>query len=173
MKKVKYLIDANVFIQAKNMYYRFDFCGGFWDWIHTAHAGGHVYSCKKVMDELTAGPAADPAKAWAKTLPPTFFLDDTADPNVMAHYGDIMKWANNSAFRPAAKAHFAKANVADAFLLAVAKRHGYAIATQEKSNPDTLKKIYLPDAAIAHGVPTAYVYNMLSELAASTFIMKP
>ena len=26
-----YLVDANVFIQAKNLHYGFDFCPAFWD----------------------------------------------------------------------------------------------------------------------------------------------
>jgi hypothetical protein len=28
-----YLLDANVFIQAKNLYYGLDFCPAFWDWL--------------------------------------------------------------------------------------------------------------------------------------------
>jgi hypothetical protein len=28
-----YLLDSNVFIQAKNLHYGFDFCPAFWDWI--------------------------------------------------------------------------------------------------------------------------------------------
>lgn len=35
-----YLLDANVFIQAKNLHYGFDFCPAFWDWIDEAHAAG-------------------------------------------------------------------------------------------------------------------------------------
>ena len=27
-----YLLDANVFIQAKNLHYGLDFCPAFWDW---------------------------------------------------------------------------------------------------------------------------------------------
>ena len=27
----RYLLDANVFIQAKNLHYGFDFCPAFWD----------------------------------------------------------------------------------------------------------------------------------------------
>lgn len=172
MAATKYLIDANVFIQAKNMYYRFDFCGGFWDWVTAAHAAGHVYSCKKVQAELIAGPATDPARIWASTLPKSFFLEDENDPGVMGHYGTIMNWSNASAYRPAAKAEFAKAKVADAFLIAVAKQHGHTIATQEHSNPQALRKIFLPDAALANQVETRYVYDMLSDLAASTFVMK-
>ena len=29
----RYLLDANVFIQAKNLHYGFDFCPAFWDWL--------------------------------------------------------------------------------------------------------------------------------------------
>jgi hypothetical protein len=86
MLSKKFLIDSNVFIQAKDMYYRFDFCSGFWAWVKTAHAAGHVYSCKKVLSELAAGPPNDPAHTWATSLPPGFFIEDTKDASVMTHY---------------------------------------------------------------------------------------
>ncbi len=38
-----YLLDANVFIQAKRLYYGFDFCPGFWDWIIESNAEGSVF----------------------------------------------------------------------------------------------------------------------------------
>ena len=28
-----YLLDANVFIAAKNLHYSLDFCPAFWDWL--------------------------------------------------------------------------------------------------------------------------------------------
>ena len=28
-----YLLDSNVFIEAKRLHYGFDFCPAFWDWI--------------------------------------------------------------------------------------------------------------------------------------------
>jgi hypothetical protein len=28
-----YLLDANVFISAKNLHYGLDFCPAFWDWL--------------------------------------------------------------------------------------------------------------------------------------------
>lgn len=170
----KYLIDANVFMQAANMYYRFDFCGGFWSWIKEAHAAGHVYSCRKVLSEIASGPKgeADPAHAWAKAMPATFFLNDAQDTAVMSQYQKVMNWAIGSKYNASAKADFAKATAADAFLIAIAKEYGYGIATQEKSNPNSMKKIFLPDAAAANGVPTVYVYDLLSSLADSTFIMK-
>jgi hypothetical protein len=61
-----YLIDANVFVQAKNLHYRFEFCGGFWHWLESAHAAGLVFSVDKVRSELVAGRKGDPARTWAE-----------------------------------------------------------------------------------------------------------
>jgi hypothetical protein len=30
---LSYLLDANVFIQAKNLHYGLDFCPAFWEWL--------------------------------------------------------------------------------------------------------------------------------------------
>ena len=40
-----YLLDANVFIQAKNLYYGLDFCPAFWDWLIGHNMAGRVLSC--------------------------------------------------------------------------------------------------------------------------------
>lgn len=173
MARPKYLIDANVFIQAKNLYYRFDFCEAFWAWLHKAHEAGLVFSIRKVRKELVSGEKTDPVRVWAESLPEDFFLDDDADKNVMQTYAQVMQWANASKhYSPQAKAEFAKLKVADPFLIAVAKRHGYEIVSQEKSNPAAKKKIYLPDAADAFDVKTIFVYDMLSKYAESTFKLK-
>ncbi|MDP1636195.1 MAG: DUF4411 family protein [Gallionellaceae bacterium] len=173
MARPKYLIDANVFIQAKNLYYRFDFCEAFWAWLSKAHAAGLVFSIKKVRKELVGGDKTDPVRVWAESLPDDFFLDDAADPHVMQAYAKVMQWANASQhFSPQAKAEFAKLKVADPFLIAVARQYGYEIVSQEKSNPAAKKKIYLPDAADAFDVKTIFVYDMLSKHAESTFKLK-
>ena len=43
-----YLLDANVFIQAKNLHYGFDICPAFWDWLDQQHARGLVFSVSQV-----------------------------------------------------------------------------------------------------------------------------
>jgi hypothetical protein len=50
-----YLLDANVFIQAKNLHYGLDFCPAFWDWLLAGNASGTVFSIEKVEDEIKAG----------------------------------------------------------------------------------------------------------------------
>ncbi len=51
---IRYLLDANVFIQAKNLHYGFDFCPAFWDWLIRRNEDGTVASVEKVADELHA-----------------------------------------------------------------------------------------------------------------------
>ncbi len=50
-----YLLDTNVFIQAKNLHYGFDFCPAFWQWLVEQNEAGRVASIEKVGDELRAG----------------------------------------------------------------------------------------------------------------------
>ena len=47
-----YLLDANVFIQAKNLHYGFDFCPAFWSWLDQEHANERVFSVEGVFEEV-------------------------------------------------------------------------------------------------------------------------
>lgn len=75
---MKFLLDANVFIQAKNLHYGFDFCPAFWDWLVAQNATGVVASIEKVSDELVGG--GDNLSDWAGEQGKPFFLppDDLA-----------------------------------------------------------------------------------------------
>ncbi len=37
------LLDADVFIQAKNLHYDLDFCPAFWDWLIASNRAGLVF----------------------------------------------------------------------------------------------------------------------------------
>ena len=41
---MKYLLDSNVFIQAKNLHYGLDFCPAFWDWLIEQNNEKKVFS---------------------------------------------------------------------------------------------------------------------------------
>lgn len=168
-----YLIDADVFVQAKNLHYRFEFCGGFWHWIETAHSAGLVYSVQKVRGELVAGKKGDAARTWAEKLPEGFFLHDAGDPKAMAHYATLMSWAaNGNQYTAAAIAEFANDKNADPFIVAVACHRGDVVVTHEKSNADAKRRVPLPNAADALGVETMTIFDLLSKHAASTFSFK-
>jgi hypothetical protein len=66
-----YVLDANVFIQAKNLHYGLDFCPAFWDWLVDRHAAGIVLSIEKVGVELQSG--ADDLSVWAQARGDAFF----------------------------------------------------------------------------------------------------
>lgn len=169
-----YLIDANVLVQAKNLYYRFEFCGGFWSWLEDGHKAGLVFSVAKVRGELVVGRKEDPARTWAERQPASFFLDDAADSNVMRQYGSLMTWATSGGhYTPAAISEFADSKNADPFIVAAAKVHGATVVTHEKSDPNAKRRIPLPNAADAIGVATISIYDLLMRHAASTFVFKP
>ena len=54
-----YLVDSDVFITAKNLYYSFDLCPGFWKSVLHRHREGRVFSVDRVRSELLAGSKTD------------------------------------------------------------------------------------------------------------------
>lgn len=80
----RYLLDANVFIEAKRRYYGFDFCPAFWDWLVRENAAGHVFSIDKVADELVRGD--DELSTWAADRGQGFFLRE--DASLLPSLGD-------------------------------------------------------------------------------------
>ena len=71
-----YLLDANVFISAKNLHYGFDFCPAFWEWLIRENQAGKVYSIERVGDELLAGD--DDLAEWAQGRGGDFFIPPDA-----------------------------------------------------------------------------------------------
>lgn len=67
-----YLLDADVFIRAKNLHYVLDFCPAFWDWLITKNLNGKVFSVEKVEDEVMA--VKDELSDWASSRGSGFFL---------------------------------------------------------------------------------------------------
>ena len=48
-----YLLDANVFIQAKNLHYGLDFCPAFWEWLIAGNQAKRVFSIEKICIGLS------------------------------------------------------------------------------------------------------------------------
>jgi hypothetical protein len=149
-----YLLDANVFIAAKNNHYGFDFCPAFWDWLDTVSTAGSVHSVERVYDELIG--RGDDLSDWARARR-TIFLPLTADD--ARAVAEVNRWANDSSdYDPAAKAEFADA--ADSFLVAQARAGGHTLVTHERIS-DGRKRIKIPNAAVAHGVQWCTPFHML------------
>lgn len=149
-----YLLDANVFIEAKNRYYGLDFCPAFWDWLLQSHAAGRVYSIEKVGDELAAGD--DDLAIWAGRQNDDFFLKP--DAQVAQAFGPVSAWATGQTYEQAAVTTFLQA--ADYFLVAHALAHRHTLVTHEVPS-GSLRKIKLPNACIGVGVRCVTSFEML------------
>ena len=149
-----YLLDANVFIQAKNLHYGFDFCPAFWDWLVEQNRAGKVASIEKVADELHAG--ADELATWVETRGDDFFL--RPDAAVVPALRTVSDWASGNGYQPAAVATFMQ--VADYWLVAHALAHGCSVVTHEVP-ADTIRKIKIPNACIGLNLRCISPYEML------------
>lgn len=49
---MKYLLDSDTLIRAKNDFYTFESCPGFWTWIERLNTENVVFSIDKVKQEL-------------------------------------------------------------------------------------------------------------------------
>lgn len=149
-----YLLDSNVFIQAKNLYYGFDFCPAFWDWLIASNQSGKVFSIEKVGDEIEAG--GDDLAVWAAQRGAGLFLKpDTA---MLPALKQVSSWATSQRYDPAAVSTFLQ--VADYYLVAHALAHKHIVVTHEVPSPTT-KKIKIPDACIGLGIKCTTPYDML------------
>lgn len=149
-----YLLDANVFIQAKNLHYGLDFCPAFWDWLIQANGANTVFSIEKVGDEIEAG--GDDLASWATARGPGFFL--RPDAAILPALASVSAWATGQGYEPAAVNTFLQ--VADYYLVAQALAHGHTVVTHEVATP-SIRKIKIPNACIGVGVRCMTPYEML------------
>lgn len=149
-----YLLDANIFITAKNLHYGFDFVPAFWEWLDQGHTAGILCSTNKVRQELAVG--ADELATWIGGRNSIFLAPDAATTPSMQR---LAEWANSRGFTSAAIAEFFSA--ADFELVAYAHAHDHTIVTHERPDPNARKKIFIPDACDALGVKWMDPYTML------------
>jgi hypothetical protein len=149
-----YLLDANVFIAAKNLHYGLDFCPAFWDWLIAQNHAGSVFSIEKVGDEVLG--LGDELSTWAGARGDGFFLrvDQAAFPAL----GAVGAWARSQQYEPAAVATFLQ--VADYYLVAQAQAGGHTVVTHEVPSASK-RKIKIPDACIGLGIRFVTPFEML------------
>lgn len=149
-----YLLDANVFIQAKNLHYGLDFCPAFWKWIVDKNAAGQVFSIDKVADEIAAG--ADELTGWAAQQNGSLFRP--TDLLAVAQFGKVSAWVVGQNYEPAAINTFLQ--VADFYLIAHALAEGHTVVTHEVPANST-KRIKIPNVCAGLGLRFMTPYEML------------
>jgi hypothetical protein len=150
-----YLLDADVFISAKNLHYGFDFCPAFWDWLVRENEAGKLFSVERVRDELLAG--KDDLAQWVAALPAGFFLrpDAATKPALRT----VAQWVNSQPnYSPAAKNEFL--GKADYYLVAQARAGGHVVVTRERAE-NSKHTVKIPNVCIGVGVTFMTPFEML------------
>ena len=154
---VKYILDANIFIEAKRRYYAFDLCPGFWSSLLHHSSMGNLESIDRVESELLEG---DDLGVWKKQASGLFASTDSKI--VLTAYRDIIQWAQRQThFTNAAKSEFASA--ADAWVIAYAKANNATVVTHERSARKSTK-IKIPDVCEHFDIQCTDTFDMLRKL---------
>ena len=153
----KYILDANVLIEAKRRYYSFDLCPGFWDSLLYHNNIGNLESIDRVGKDLSEG---DDLDAWKKQSPS--FFAPTESSAISTAYRDINQWVQSQErFSNFEKSRFA--DDVDAWVIAYAKANNAIVVTHEVSAPKSTK-IKIPDVCDYFDIKCTDTFDMLQKL---------
>ena len=161
MNVSKYVLDANVFIEAKNRYYGFEICPGFWTSLVDLNNSKLVFCIDRIRDELVA--QNDDIKDWVENRSPDTFFKQTQDQAVFNSFQAMVNWVySQSQFVQAAKTEFA--SVADGWLLAYAHSNNLTVVTHEEFAPQARRKVPMPNVCLEFGIDYVNTFQMLADL---------
>ena len=153
-----YLLDSNVFIQAKNHYYSFQICPGFWESLILENAEEMVFSIDRVKTELEKG--NDELTQWVEDATSETFFKKTDSKAVIECFTKIMNWVQSEPqYYDSSKAEFAGS--ADPWLIAYAKSNDLVLVTHETFAADAKNKIPIPNVCVNFDVKFTRIFEML------------
>ena len=150
-----YILDANVFIEAKQTWYAFDICPGFWDWLVGAADDELIASTPAVYEELL--PFEDELSEFARANDHIFFEHSR---ELFDATKVVNQWVESHAgFSRAHKASFLAG--ADPEVVACGMLTGACVVTHEKLVGEDSTKVKVPNVCKAHDVEYMRAYDML------------
>ena len=159
---MKYLLDANTLIEAKNRYYQMSICPGYWDWLRKTNQTGDVVSIRSVRDELKRG--NDALADWAKDHAPLFL--EESDPATQAAFAEVAQHVANNTAQMKAGALDEFLSGADPWLIAKAMTMSATVVTHEQLNLAARRKFLIPNICQHFGVPFMDTFELLNALEA-------
>lgn len=155
----RYVLDANVFMQAHRQWYQFCFCQGFWAFLIKKQQDGVLTSIDRVRSEINPG---DALYAWVKNTAPKSLFASSKSTKVAKRYGEIVTWVMlNSVYTPAAKNEFM--SEADGWVIAYAWANDMIVVTHEIPSKKT-GRVKIPDVCNHFKVPHCTTFKMLQDL---------
>ncbi|HEY7838672.1 MAG TPA: DUF4411 family protein [Terriglobales bacterium] len=158
-----FLLDSDVFIAAKNAYYAFGICPGFWKGIIRAHTEGRARSIDRIRNELLTGRKEEDLVRWVENDLPEAFFHDCNSAEISSAYAEVMLWVQrNPQYFDRAKAKFA--TEADGWLVAYSIVNGTEVVTNEQPRPESRNRVLLPDVCTQFKVSYRDTFFMVREL---------
>ena len=156
-----YLLDANTYIQAKNLYYQLDFCPAYWDFLDQQFKTGMLASIDNVYDELSN--TGDDLANWVREHKMHFhpIESEQVQQQYIAIVNHIAALPNKS--RASVDAFL---DSADPWLIATATLTGEVVVTQEVLVAHNSHKIKIPNVCKEFSVQYMDTFHMLKELKA-------
>lgn len=137
----QYAIDADVFISASRLYYPFDIAPAFWRQL-VEKGSNKIVLIDKIKDEILRN--EDQLSEWLQENSSSFLIRTSMDPKVIESYRRIISFVSESShYRQIAKFEFAEA--ADSWLCAHASAYSYVIVTEERYEPNSRKRVKIPN----------------------------
>ncbi|MDX2213158.1 MAG: DUF4411 family protein [Oculatellaceae cyanobacterium bins.114] len=152
-----YLLDSNIFIQAKNEYYGFDLCPGFWNWLEQQNQKGEVFSIDRVQIELSS--FSDDLSQWVTDKGSSFFLP--LDQPAIRTMTTVSTWVQSAPHKEDAKRVFLSG--ADPFLIAYAKAHSHTVVSHEIYVEGERRKVKIPAVCRELNIPCIRTFEMLRQ----------
>jgi hypothetical protein len=156
----KYVLDADVLIQAKNDFYGMDFCPAFWPWLIEAHNKGLVCSIEPICEELkqtaTDEEDEDELSKWVKSEGSCLF--HPLDQLTVSQLPAVATWSNSQRYTPSAVSKFL--GCADMYIVAFGLAHKFTVVTHEKPS-ESVNKLKIPDACRGLNVKCIRLFEML------------
>ena len=145
---IEYLLDSNIFIQAKNFHYPFDAFPGFWEWLKRDMEAGIVASVDPVYKELVKG--NDELVEWVKDCESCGCFLSVDDNETQIKFTEVATWAVDPVHNFKQVAHQDFLQIADSWLIAKAISTQATIVTLEKYDANCKKRILIPNACRAY-----------------------
>ncbi len=164
---MRFLLDSNTYIQAKNTYYDMQFCPAYWDWIDEKVAAGELASIDMVYQEIQA--RDDALATWVKSRKHQFL--PVTDIDCQDKFTEISNYVSGLPnMKDGQAASFL--NGADPWLVAKAATLGATIVTLEKAVPMSSQKIKIPNICKKFNVAYIDSFQLLRTLQAQ-FVLAP
>ncbi|RFP10844.1 MULTISPECIES: DUF4411 family protein [unclassified Duganella] len=159
---MRYLLDANTFVEAKNRYYNMTVCPAYWEWILQKFGSNDVASISMIGDELKRGD--DELASWVRCHPALFEAVD--DESTQACFVKVVEFVASETHRMKVGAVEDFLSGADPWLIAKAMATGATVVTHERHHADVVKKFLIPNVCDVFNVEWMNTFDLLYKLEA-------